>query len=741
MKKKPGQWISAGLALLLLLVLTNPAMPASAEGEQPTPVPVPTLAAEEEEELPVPTVEEERLADEEDGISIKEAEITLAFETAPYTGQAIEQSVKTVILGRSELTAGRDYMVDSASRMRAREMGTYTVTIVGIGKYCDKASATWSIVEPLPTEPPTPTPTGGAPTPTNGPEPTEAEPSPSGIATPTPIPNAGFSVEEVYAQTYTGGKITQPDMKVFYDGQLLVKGVDYSVSYRNNTNAGIATVIIKGRGNYNGTYEHDFTILPLDLAENCTVKDIVTALDAKASEKTPVVYWKDRVLSKGTDWTMDIQPADMKTAGTYGVLISGKGNFGGRLPVRITLMEGVNVKQLSISSIPDQTWTGNGICPHITVSYKGKEITKGFDLDYEDNIDAGTAYVVLTANGEELSDGTVLAGQRRIPFKILGRSIEKARVKIEKRNYDGTAQTPPVSITLAEHELVEDRDFTVSYKKNVKVGTAEVIIRGLGGYVGKIKATFEIKACPLTDATVNVELPDQVYYEKGGPRPKPVVTQNGKQLKEGKDYKVSYSGKRIGGQSFTIVVRGLENYRGSVRRSCECLTKPLSDTISLTQDPVYKEKAAAPRYMATPILVDSNGKRLKAGVDYEKNWTYTYTTGNEVMKTDIPTMGRRIRITLTGKGNYYGVKVIEIRVVARSVKKAKFSVADQVYTAFELTPGKIDISSDIESSQYEIIAYFNNVEKGSGKMVIHGLGAYGGVKIVSFRIIKYKMSN
>lgn len=236
-----------------------------------------------------------------------------------------------------------------------------------------------------------------------------------------------------------------------------------------------------------------------------------------------------------------------------------------------------------------------------------------------------------------------------------------------------------------------------------------------------------------------MELPDQVYYEKGGPKPKPVVSQNGKALKEGTDYTVRYSGKRVGGQSFTIVVKGKDNYRGTYRRSCECLAKPLSDTISLTQDPVYKEKATAARYLATPVLMDTNGKRLRAGVDYEKSWTYTYTTGNEVMKTDVPTMGRRIRITLTGKGNYYGVKVVEIRVVGRSVRKAKFSVAEQVYTAYELMPGKLDITTNIESSQYEILAYFNNIEQGSGKMVIHGLGAYGGVKIVSFRIIKYRM--
>ena len=146
MGKRAGQWISMGIVLLLLVMLCRPAVPVSAEGEAPTPVPVPTLAAEPAEgspEEPYPAEGEEPVAaDDEDLISIKEAEITLAFEETPYTGNPIEQSVKSVVLGRTTLTAGRDYMVDSASRMRAREMGTYKVTIVGIGRYCDSASAT-----------------------------------------------------------------------------------------------------------------------------------------------------------------------------------------------------------------------------------------------------------------------------------------------------------------------------------------------------------------------------------------------------------------------------------------------------------------------------------------------------------------------------------------------------------------------------------------------------------------------
>lgn len=59
--------------------------------------------------------------------------------------------------------------------------------------------------------------------------------------------------------TYTG-KAIKPTPTVKLDGKKLVKGTDYTVSYKNNKKTGKAYVIIKGKGSYTGTVKVAFTI-------------------------------------------------------------------------------------------------------------------------------------------------------------------------------------------------------------------------------------------------------------------------------------------------------------------------------------------------------------------------------------------------------------------------------------------------------------------------------------------------
>ena len=79
------------------------------------------------------------------------------------------------------------------------------------------------------------------------------------------------------------GKNKEPDVTVKYKNMVLKKDSDYSVSYSNNVNAGIANVIISGMGSYSGSAIENFTILKADqfitvdsssiiMEENSTVK-------------------------------------------------------------------------------------------------------------------------------------------------------------------------------------------------------------------------------------------------------------------------------------------------------------------------------------------------------------------------------------------------------------------------------------------------------------------------------------
>ena len=62
-------------------------------------------------------------------------------------------------------------------------------------------------------------------------------------------------------KTYTG-KVIKPKVTVKYKNIKLSKGIDYTVSYKNNKKIGIATITIKGKGYYSGTITKKFRIIP-----------------------------------------------------------------------------------------------------------------------------------------------------------------------------------------------------------------------------------------------------------------------------------------------------------------------------------------------------------------------------------------------------------------------------------------------------------------------------------------------
>ncbi len=62
-----------------------------------------------------------------------------------------------------------------------------------------------------------------------------------------------------------------------------------------------------------------------------------------------------------------------------------------------------------------------------------------------------------------------------------------------------TEKCPDVTVTYGDKTLAAGTDFTVSYKDNVKEGTATVTITGAGNYTGIINTTFTITAAPGKD--------------------------------------------------------------------------------------------------------------------------------------------------------------------------------------------------------------------------------------------------
>lgn len=76
-----------------------------------------------------------------------------------------------------------------------------------------------------------------------------------------PINISKTTISTISDQKYTGRSIT-PNITVKYNNKTLVKNTDYTLSLKNNTSIGTATVTIKGKGNYTGTKTITFKIVP-----------------------------------------------------------------------------------------------------------------------------------------------------------------------------------------------------------------------------------------------------------------------------------------------------------------------------------------------------------------------------------------------------------------------------------------------------------------------------------------------
>jgi hypothetical protein len=94
-------------------------------------------------------------------------------------------------------------------------------------------------------------------------------------------------IESIY--TYTG-KVITPTVTVKYGTIKLTNGTDYTVSYKNNTNTGKATVTITGKGKYSDTKTLTFIIIP---------KAVTLSSVKSANTKTVTVKWKKNTQATG----------------------------------------------------------------------------------------------------------------------------------------------------------------------------------------------------------------------------------------------------------------------------------------------------------------------------------------------------------------------------------------------------------------------------------------------------------
>ena len=215
-------------------------------------------------------------------------------------------------------------------------------------------------------------------------------------------------------------------------------------------------------------------------------------------------------------------------------------------------------------------------------------------------------------------------------------SISKASVTLSTSTYayDGKAKTPSVNVKVNGKTLKKDTDYTVSYSNNTKVGTAKVTITGKGNYTGSVSKTYSIKN-NFKKATVS-SISTKAFTGKNITQ-SITVKYNGKTLKNGTDYTVSYSNnKNIG--TATVKITGKGSYTGTITKTFKI--NPAKQEI---QKLTAKSKA---------FFVDWAQKGSATGYEIQYATNSKFTSAKKVTitnnKTDKTTVSK-----LSGKKKYY----------------------------------------------------------------------------------------
>lgn len=551
-----------------------------------------------------------------------------------------------------------------------------------------------------------------------------------------------FYVQPISDYTYTGSAIC-PKVCVKNNNTLLKAGTDYTVSYKNNINVAskeaeaAPTVVITGKGAYEGSVEAKFSILKADIADvEFSVKELVNATDKElVNAPTSVTFNGKKVDAShyavkyvlSDESVVDAVPAEYRGYVSVKLVAAENSSFVGETECaefQVIGKDQVIADTLTVTLPKSVAFTGEAITftDKQLVVKAGKKVLKAGDDDnadykvsYENNVDVGTATVTITGNGTVNPEAGVVIGTVSKTFEITGTPVSKLKITLPKSVYytgeaidlvsqlsvkDGKKAVSDLTDKHFEIGAPIESGYTVSVTNNTEIGTASVIISGLGKYTGVVTKNVEIigfdlgkaavKATAHTfdgtafvpEATVTYTVKDNAQAEiltaKG------YTAANGKALKKGskitltagKDFEVeTVSGGTDAGKA-VYAVNGKQYFSGTKKFNVTIAKAPIKDASVAEIDAVtYDKTAQKPEIGATYKTMS-----LVAGTDFTAAYAKNVNAGTA-------------KVTLKGKGNYTGSTVVNFTInpavisdyfeatatdvlVAKGFKKTKVTVKD-----------------------------------------------------------------
>ena len=290
--------------------------------------------------------------------------------------------------------------------------------------------------------------------------------------------------------------------------------------------------------------------------------------------------------------------------------------------------------------------------------------------------------------------------------------------------YTGKAITPSFRVYDGKKMLAVKKDYTVSYKNNIKAATADdakkaptITVKSTGNYKGTETCTFTINPASLDATEQRINIDNLYLAAPAGKNPKgikavPVVTDNGKKLSENKDYTVNHvtlneqnaenknANSYVTPGKYTVEITGKGNYTGTRQ-----ITVTLADvakeqilmskvTVAKVPDVTYDADLCEGRSPAgmTPALtvtygsgknkvtlykegdVNAAGETVSAeNADYTVTWINNRYVGTA---TVVLTGTGKILEDGTAIGTYFGEKRITFKIKGTALSASMVSWVD-----------------------------------------------------------------
>ena len=352
-----------------------------------------------------------------------------------------------------------------------------------------------------------------------------------------------------------------------------VEGQDYTVSYEDNVEPGMATAVVRGRGRYVGEVRVQFHILrnsDFDLSD-CSVR-----LDPPFGVDRYSYALKD---------------------GEYSFL-----------------------------------YTGSAVEPDVCASLYGEsgvyvELRNGVDYEvsYSSNTEPGSATAVVRGiNG--------LAGSQSLGFNVV-RKLSVADLLLTKYDFEqsvyqlkpGFALTPKLKTSPS---FVEGADYALSYSSCDKVGSGLVTVTGIGRYTGSVVVEVPIVESldrPLLSDCSFDKIEDQVYT---GSEIYPRVvlrSTSGGEVDQTRECGLRYSNNVNVGKATVAASESASSssYIGEVSTGFNILPADIDDAYFVSiGDAAYTGNEIEP-----DVLIRFNGKTLVKGTDYDLTYSDNVKVG------------------------------------------------------------------------------------------------------------------